>query len=454
MRRLTVEQHLEAAPPLVRKSMLENRGELEPGAAAVVGRFFSIVGARREPVAAPSAQSFRDAAKSEPTFRTLLRALAKYAPTVSTAGAITVKAEWVAKRPKPTPRAKDRKSSPGTIDVRTWPATWQAYYVGLETASIAPSSLRPYRAAINRCAQLVNAGIATDELNFLTAHRLAETFPGSRRRMKKQKGELRGRTIANYVGALVVLGRYGGADPDALDGVRFVRDHLLDVADAGDKLKYARIADIVEKGGFEFVAAEIGKLRTAAKDLPDHSSEKVTALQSAALCAVSMNKPARTGDASLWRIGEDIVREVDGSWRLAWIQEKTDHETEAGVLWPEVGEILDELILGGRPDRFIHLRYRELVGKNWMTLDDHPMGRRWPSAMVKQAIGIPSQDLRTLAADYLRLHDPETAADVISAHLGHKTKAAGEEYRSVSEGDAAARSWSHMRDEIKKQASR
>ena len=101
MTRMTLEEHLATAPSQVRRRMLENAGALEPGAAAATGRFFGIVAARREPVNAPSAQSFREAAASEPTFRTLLRALAAHAPMVSTAGAFPVKAEWVARRAKP-----------------------------------------------------------------------------------------------------------------------------------------------------------------------------------------------------------------------------------------------------------------------------------------------------------------------------------------------------------------
>ncbi|MGX9854567.1 hypothetical protein ACR03S_03850 [Limimaricola variabilis] len=367
---------------------------------------------------------------------------------VSTAAAIVVKAEWISKRPKTRrKRTAFRSKRAAAIEIQTWPTSWQSLYTGLERAQIKPSSLYRYRASINRCAQLIALGHATEELNFLTAYHLAEALPLSRR-IGKRAQKLRARTIANYIESLVVLGRHGGADPDALDGVRFMRDHLCDVADAGDKLKFGRVNEIMEKGGFAFVAEKAGELRIWAASLPDHAAEKTRALQAAALCSISMNKPARTGDVSHWRIGEEIVRQVDGTWWLGWNQEKTEHETEAGVLWPEVGEVLDELILGGRPARFIHLRYRELVGKNWMTLNDQANGRNWPSTMIKEVIGIPLQDLRTLAADYLRLHDPASAANVISAHLGHKTKAAGEEYRTLAEGDAAARSWANMRASI------
>lgn len=104
-------------------------------------------------------------------------------------------------------------------------------------------------------------------------------------------------------------------------------------------------------------------MRTEAASLPDHSARKVLLLRSAAIAAIDMNKPARTGDMAGWRLGHDLRRATDGSWRLAWRQGKTGRMTEAGELWPEVGEVLDELILCGRPDRLIHLRYGEVIGK-------------------------------------------------------------------------------------------
>lgn len=58
MTRPTLNQRLASAPPKVRRSMLAHADTLEPGAAAVTGRFFGIVETRREPIMAPSAQSF------------------------------------------------------------------------------------------------------------------------------------------------------------------------------------------------------------------------------------------------------------------------------------------------------------------------------------------------------------------------------------------------------------
>ena len=53
--------------------------------------------------------------------------------------------------------------------------------------------------------------------------------------------------------------------------------------------------------------------------------------------------------------------------------------------------------------------YENLKGCNWLSLQPAPYASRWPSEKVKQVIGVPLPDLRTLAADYLRSYDPVAA---------------------------------------------
>lgn len=227
--------------------------------------------------------------------------------------------------------------------------------------------------------------------------------------------------------------------------MRLVTEDLRDQAVLMEKSKEERIAKLMEKGGFLHVADRIAELRAKSVALPPHSAAGRRALQAAMLCAVIMNKPARKGDAVSWRLGHEIVREIDGTWKAIWQQEKTGWETEAGALWPEVCEILDEWILGGRPDRLIHLRYTELEGANLLTLEDHRPYRNLPTELTHFAISLPSHDLRTLAADYLRRHDPAHAADIISTHLGHKTREAGAAYRLECSGAAGQGAWSRSR---------
>jgi hypothetical protein len=333
--------------------------------------------------------------------------------------------------------------------VAGWPIAWQAYYRKLAAARIAPSSLGRYRSSIDRCAKLVLDGVADEHLGFLTAYNLAEHLKNDR---KRGEGENRSITISNYLDGLIALGSKGEADPDGLAGMRLIRDDLKDQASSVEKMKIARIILLMKRGGFEYLAEMVGEALNRADDLPDHSFDKVSELQSAVIAAVSMNKPGRTGDVSRWTIGEDLVRDGDGYWRLEWRQGKTKHETEAGQLWDEVAEILDLHILGGRPDRFIHIRYDQLIGANWLTLNETPRASKWPSEQIAKMIGVPLHDLRTLAADYLRRHDPYTAAQVITTHLGHKSGESAKDYKAECEGDAATRDWLQMRERIGRQS--
>ena len=81
-----------------------------------------------------------------------------------------------------------------------------------------------------------------------------------------------------------------------------------------------------------------------------------------------------------------------------------------------------------------------------------PFGRRSPLYGVlfprRFTLGVPPHDLRTLAADYLRRHDPASAPAIVAAHLGHGTEAAGAEYRALCEGAAATRVWRATRETV------
>ncbi len=190
--------------------------------------------------------------------------------------------------------------------------------------------------------------------------------------------------------------------------------------------------------------ALLGKLEEA-NGLPAWTAEAETARATAAILAVCMNDPARTGDVATWTLGEALVREPVGRWRLRWRQGKTGHWKEAGELWPEVGAVLDEHILGCRPRRHAQRRFEELRGCNWLSFADAPYASRWPSEKVRNAIGVPLHDLRTLAADYLRMHDPVAAPRIVAVLLGHRTQEAGGEYRVLCAETAAQRGWREIR---------
>ncbi|WP_417809111.1 hypothetical protein [Thioclava sp.] len=429
---------LRDAPAAVRRAMIDDAPSLAPGAAHVMGRFWSAVRARKDNLSMPAADAYRDAAASESSFRCLLRALSVYAPHVSTAPAKLVSDEWYARRSKSA--ATTAPPVEKTV-AAAWPEAWLLMKPGLDAARIKNSTRKRYLASIDRCATVVAENLASAQFGFIAACDLSEAFvfhPDKDRRVKPV-------TAANYIEGLIALGTGGGVAEASLTAMRVVLRELRDEATLGEKNKYERLSSLMERGGFAHVAQKIGVLRERAHDLPAHSAARRRCMQQAVVCAVILDKPPRKGDAVVWRLGEQLVRETDGTWRAEWEQEKTGGATESGAIQPEICEILDEWILGGRPDRLIHHRYLELHGKNWLTLEQDAPYRNLPTELTKAAIGVPSQDLRTLAADYMRRHDPTHAADVIATHLGHRTREAGKSYRAVCLGTAAEAAWQDAR---------
>tara|TARA_R110002049_G_scaffold140930_5_gene302285 strand:- start:3005 stop:4387 length:1383 start_codon:yes stop_codon:yes gene_type:complete len=429
---------LKDAPTAVRRAIIEDAPNLAPGAAHVMGRFWTAVRAGKRNSSMPGAEAYRAAAASESTFRCLLRALAAYAPHVSTAPARLVSDEWYALRRKPDATVVSKANKPvGT----TWPIAWQRMKPELDAASIRNTTRKRYIASVDRCATVVAEGLASDMFGFVSACELSDAFlfhPDKDRRVKPV-------TAANYIEGLIALGARGGVAEESLTAMRVILRDLRDQAALAEKNKYERISELMERGGYGHVADKIRKLRERAHDLPAHSAARRRCMQQAVVCAVIVNKPPRKGDLVSWRFGEHMVREIDGTWRAEWEQAKTGGATETGAIWPEICEILDEWILDGHPDRLINVRYQELVGRNWLTLGDTKPYRNLPSELTGAAIGVPSHDLRTLAADYMRRHDPAHAADVIATHLGHGTRQAGGAYRAECEGAAAQAIWQKAR---------
>lgn len=440
-----LEQTLKDAPVAVRRAMIEDAPNLAPGAANVMGRFWTAVRADKRNSSMPGAEAYRAAAASESTFRCLLRALTAYAPHVSTAPAKLVSDEWYALRRKPATRVVSKANKPvGT----TWPIAWQRMKPELDAASIRHTTRKRYIASVDRCATVVAEGLASDMFGFVAACELSDAFlfhPDKDRRVKPV-------TAANYIEGLIALGAKGGVAKERLTAMQVITRDLWDQAALDEKNKYERISELMERGGYAHVSDKIREFRERAHALPAHSAARRRCMQQAVVCAVILNKPPRKGDLVSWRFGNQIVRDVDGTWRAEWEQEKTGGGAETGAIWPEICEILDEWILDGRPDRLVHVRYQELADRNWLTLRDTEPYRNLPSELTRTAIGVPSHDLRTLAADYMRRHDPAHAADVIATHLGHGTRQAGEAYRAECEGAAAQAIWQKARMTIAAQS--
>ena len=437
--------YLTHAPATVRRAMLADIAHLAPGAAAVTGRFFQAVKQRREPIDMPGSGAFLSAARSESTLATLLRSLQQYAPTVSTAAGRELRKSYYCQRSRAViVKNKTSVAEPSVGSAESWPAGWQKMWPALLCAPIRDSSKMRYRSSITRCADVYThlnlpPSVLERTPGFYIGVTIGEAFV--------QAG-VRHRTVSGYLDGLVALIRYGDGDRVALDGLRAARDHFKSAARRAEKLKSYRIRALKERGGFEYIIQTVSRLRCEADDLPGYSARAEKLRQTSAVLMLLVNKPARPGDLAKWKFGEELCRSSDGDWTLNWCQTKTEFDTGAGMLWRETCEILDELILGGRPERMIDVEYHKLAGLNFPTCAAERRTVKYLSNLISEAVGVPAHDLRTLAADYLRLHNPETAAALIQSHLGHSTRHAGNDYAALAQGDAATASWRRIRNEI------
>jgi len=429
-----LEMQLASAPTTVRGRMLADAETLRPGAASVVGRFFAVLAARSEAV--PSRAAFDAAARSEPTLHTLLTALDRYAPELNLAAGREARKAWYRERPRSVPPLRLSEASPKSGSL-AWPEPWRALYPGLEKArpSLSAQTFRRYLASIDRCAAIVSEDGLRPDLDRFLAYSLMEAF--------RERG-LTHATCVSYLGGIEALARLGGIEPARLRGIREIVKVAQSRMRRSGRRKDVRIAAFHEAGGYERIAAAVLRLRDEAALERAWSAVAERKLQAAAILALVMNNPARGGDLAGWRLGHELVREPGGRWTLAWTQHKTGFHVDAGGLWPEVCELLDELLCRGRPQRLACVLYASLLGVNWLTHAQSPSGG-WASRLVRQAIGLPLHDVRTLAADYLRRHDPNRGADIAGTLLGHRHAASTTPYRSLAEGVAAARRWRDLR---------
>ncbi|ETW11243.1 hypothetical protein ATO8_18105 [Roseivivax marinus] len=439
-----LEPQLTSLPDNVRNAILADRRNLRPGMVPVLKRFFAALRRRGEAPDAPSTAPFRAAARSEATLYTLLRALTRYAPHVPTTAGYELRREYYRLvRAAHIDRTKSSSSLPLSAP-EDWPEPWRRMWPGLRAAPIRDTSKRRYHASICRCANVIPElalphPAAAESPGYLFGIAAGEVF--------RRQG-LVDRTIASYLGGLEALMRHGEGDEHSRNALCAVRDHYTRSGRGQPKAKTARVVRLVECGGFEHVVSAIGNLVETARHQADHTAQACRLRQAAAILAVAINKPARSGDMGRWRLGKELQRDPHGTWRLAWTQEKTGVETGAGELWPETGMVLDELLLCGLPRRVADAKYRVARGLNWLTQTNGNRRRPWVSGLVREVIGVPLHDLRTLAADYMRWTAPDTAADVIQSHLGHGSRQAGAAYRALSDSDAAAEAWREMRDRI------
>lgn len=442
-RRKATEAALATLPLAVREAILRDPLPPEPGAVVVMAAFYRLWERETGRRAAPGEAVFRTVATSEARLGTLLRSLARHAPEVPTYAARPVRAAFYARR-APGPAAPGTGIAPAATSAwpgsRDWPTLWQDLLPALaRRPTLRASSLTRYCRSIDRCAAILGATGHPPHFGYFLARTLTTAFSAQ---------GVRAVSRANYLEALIALGKAGGIERPHLDAMRHVAEGERERAASDARQKDRRLATLTEAGGYDAIAEWIGAIQNALAATPQHAARAHRLRAQIALVMVEVNKPARTGDQSRWRLGTDLVRSEAGDWILTWEQEKTLAETSAGPLWPETCLALDALILAGRKPHQAQARYLSLAGCNWLTLSDRAPARALPSRLIKEACGLPSHDFRTLVGDLLRHHTPATAANLLSAHLGHRSQKSIEAYRAAAEGDATARKWQQMRHQI------
>lgn len=419
------------------RARMDAADRVQPGARLAIERFFAALAARGETVEAASQATFDVAAKSEPTLATLIRALGAYAPEVNLAAAREARRDWYRKRPKTGPaRRRGRAPLPATVPA-DWPAAWAALWPGVMAADISEGSRRRYFNSVSRLAQF-QAPLGRFEWSRFDGWRLMDAC---------QRAGLSSVNIGNLLGHLAAAGKLGGAYGDQLAGVREMAEWMRDKARRRTKKKVGRLEDLTERGGLMAVAEVIALLREEAARPPIWTACAARVRAAAAVLALELESWARRGDVAGWMLGEHLVRRPSGVWSLRWTQGKTGDGRDVGDLQPEIGEVLDELLLAGRPAQLAHRRYVELVGCNFLTLESRPSDVRLPSELVMETLGVPIHDLRTLLADTLRGLSAARARELIATALGHRDLRAQDEYAAVCAGDAAAGEWAGIRAE-------
>ena len=438
-----------AIPRMVRAEMMNHPGEVEPGAADVLLRFFAEVRRLRAPLSCPLRACFDAAARSEPMLATLLRTLERFAPQVNLAEGREARRAWYRRRGgrRPAPRALALPAVSAVPAI--WPAAWHPAHARLWAESPKSSTARRHVASLNRCAQeLARLGVGWDVDRF-RALLLGEAFA---RTMKRDGTLLSPRTVRNYLGSYLRLAQLLNCDASTVVGVRNAFEIWRGRAAHAPKLRTLAIESWAEEGGSWEGAIETADGLVAACDAEGGSWRAAPARRRlvATTLMVGLNCVPRTGDMAAWRIGEELRREKDGLWSLAYVAQKTDALVSFSRLWSETSHALDQLILAGRPDEMLEERYAALKGRCWLRpTSRHPVPSNYPSGLIREVLDLSSHPLRTLAVDVLRVVDPKTGAKRGGALLGHRDARSVEEYRALAEGRAIATVWAACRERLR-----
>ncbi|WP_430939489.1 hypothetical protein [Rhodovulum sp. YNF3179] len=411
---------------------------------AALERFYARLAAEGRAPEQVRAEDFAAVSASRTAFRTLMTALARFAPDVPTAAARPVKEEWdrwlnsrYNAKPRKPPRSRRVALAP-----EDWPERWQAALPRLEQRvrrgeeryrPLAPTSRDSVIQAVGMCATARRAAMETGTaLGDSFSPELAEAFLAFmlERENPKTGGPVSYRTIADYMERIASFAIRGGLmTTDGAETFSEITAACREEQALETPAKHGKVRAFMAKHGLDSILGAALAAKEEADKLPAHSAAALRLRRKAVIFAMLVNGADRQGDLSGFRIGHEIKRHPDGLWEPAFRQAKTGLWKENGPLLHLTSLLIDAHILEGRPAWCLGERLRALDGCNLISLTLEPMSTYYPSALLKEEFGISGHLLRTLITNLLRQERPD-AAWAVQKLLGHSSRYMQETYRT------------------------
>ena len=271
------------------------------------------------------------------------------------------------------------------------------------------------------------------------------------------------RTGADYFERLgMYFLRAGLFDRESLAALDEVRGALEEAATDDVPSKRAKLRGFRERFELGDVLRAAAAAEAKARNLPGQSTAALRLRQKAVAYALLVNTGDRQGDLRQARIGVELTRDADGTWRHDLRQAKTGNRKEMEALWSGTCLLLDSHILADRPAaRMIH-QLAELDGANLLTLEDSELDRSFINRRLERDFPLEMSNgsverltghlIRTLIVDAIRRERPN--AHWAARHmLGHSDRWMHETYRSDFDESAAVRAMNGRYAEIEADAS-
>jgi len=411
-------------------------GRLDPPAVRRLDEFLRHVAARGSDPATPTASDWRTWGSLSQIERTC-RALGAVAPAATQTARPVLRelrsAKWRQRQSAPSRRSAAGPARRVSFPETAWPRAWRRAVHRLRRRTTARQrnlvtadagevvSPKVLRSLTNTVAEL--ARVAADaDLGDAVSHELIDRWIAG----LDARG-VRAVTKAIRLKEVRIFAAEIGADPAVVDYVRGLAAAFAQEANRHRSRKEATVLALDAGLGEVFERARTCRQRAA--EIPPWRDAALHARLDAALLGLSVNAPLRCGDLHRLRIGRELERTTEG-WRLAIDQEKTGAPYEMRRLWPEVGEMLDCLVLGGRDELHLWPRLEALSGRALFAWDDNhaePVDDGWPTKVWRRHLGVGAHTVRSLWATHYAEEAPAESW-ATSDLLGHGSGRTREAY--------------------------